>query len=162
MVASTHFDILDYNIIQALRRICRTDAAKIAREIGANERTVRKRLNRLINLGVIKMSVMINPHMFDYDLTLLVYLKVEAIHEDEALDTLRNMPEVAYLAFGKEEDDVHLQAYFKSSGAMRKFIHKILPFVPGVHVIQTHLVLDDIKRPEEWMPVEADFTSPYC
>jgi Lrp/AsnC family transcriptional regulator for asnA, asnC and gidA len=159
-MSNLRFDSLDYEIIQALRRILRTDAAKIAREINANERTVRKRLNRLIDQGVIQMSVIVNPSMFDYDLTVLIYLKVAPAHEDEALPTLLNMSEVAYLAFGQGEDDIHLQAYFKTYIDMRKFIHRVLPSVPGVQVISNHLVLDVIKHAAEWMPVETDFRIP--
>lgn len=157
---NSRFDLLDYQIIQALRRIARADAAKIAREINANERTVRKRLNRLTAQGVIRMSVIVNPYMFGYGLKASIYVKVSPENEDETIQTLLNMPEVAYLAYGQGEDDIHIQAYFKTSGTMRKFIHKILPSISGVQVVAHRLVMDVIKHTDEWTPVETDFNIP--
>lgn len=156
-IRNTRFDALDYQIIHELRRIARTDAAKIAREIGANERTVRKRLNRLVDLGVVRLAAIVNPRIFDYDLAAHIFLKITLEDEDEVIPHLLAIPEVAYVAYGQGEQDVHLQVYFKNHSDLRKFMRQILPSIPGVQVNGHHLVLDVLRHSDEWMPGPEDF-----
>jgi DNA-binding Lrp family transcriptional regulator len=80
------FDTLDYQIIQALRRTIRADAAKIARAVDANERTVRKRIDRLVTLGALRLAAIINPRAFGYVTEVSVFLEVELEHEEEVLE----------------------------------------------------------------------------
>ena len=54
-------DELDYDIIQSLHKNARVSASEIARQTDANERTVRKRIERLLEKGVIRLTAIIDP-----------------------------------------------------------------------------------------------------
>jgi len=157
-LSSSPLDTLDYQIIQELRRVARADAAKIARAVGANERTVRKRINRLVTSDAIRLKAIINPRAFGYVAAVNVFLEVEPQHEEEVVDHLLAMQEIAYMAYGLDERDTLLiQAHFKDNDEMREFLRHTLPSIAGVKVMNFILVSRILRNIDEWMPKSEDF-----
>jgi DNA-binding Lrp family transcriptional regulator len=160
MTAKTNFsqfDALDHQIIQELRQVIRPDAAKIARVIGANERTVRKRIDRLVAGDAIRLAAIVNPRVFNYFITVYIFLEVQPEHEEEIMHRFLTMPEVAYIAYGQGDHDIILQAYFKDYTKMRAFVRQTLPSISGISVTDHKLVLDVLRSVDEWMPEVEDF-----
>src|SRR5512142_763254 len=100
------FDTLDYQIIQALHADARVAASEIARLTGANERTIRKRIDRLVEQGVVRLSAILDPHAFGYVTAADVFLEVEAAQEQKVTKALMEMPEVTYMAYGQGTKDI--------------------------------------------------------
>ena len=151
------FDTLDYQIIQALRRNIRVDAAKIARVIGANERTVRKRVDRLLSLGAIRLAAIVSPRAFGYVTEVSVFLEVEPEHEEAVVDQFLAMQEIRYVAYGLGEREITIQARFKDNDEMREFLRRTLPSISGVEVTNYTLVPRILRSIDEWMPKPDDF-----
>ena len=59
-------DYLDYQIIQVLHQNARISAYPIARITGSNECTIRKRFDRLIEDGILRLTAIIDPNAFGY------------------------------------------------------------------------------------------------
>ncbi len=59
--SSMQYDQLDQEIIRSLRYDSRKPIAEIAEDINRTSNTVRRRLNRLINEGIIDLSIQFNP-----------------------------------------------------------------------------------------------------
>jgi Lrp/AsnC family transcriptional regulator for asnA, asnC and gidA len=156
-IYSPPFDALDHRIIQELRRDVRADAAKIARAVGANQRTVRNRIERLIDQDVIRPAAIVNPLAFGYVTVVDIFLQVELEHEEEAVDRFLTMQEVAQMAYGLGQRDMMLRAYFKDNHEMREFLRHTLPSIPGVKVTGSILVPHILRNIEEWMPRLEDF-----
>jgi Lrp/AsnC family transcriptional regulator for asnA, asnC and gidA len=156
-IYSPPFDALDFRIIQELRRDVRADAAKIARAVGANQRTVRNRIERLIDQDVIRPAAIVNPLAFGYVTVVDIFLQVELEHEEEAVDRFLTMQEVAQMAYGLGQRDMMLRAYFKDNHEMREFLRHTLPSIPGVKVTGSILVPHILRNIEEWMPRLEDF-----
>ncbi|MHC1781190.1 MAG: Lrp/AsnC family transcriptional regulator [Anaerolineaceae bacterium] len=152
-----HLDPLDYDIIQALHRDARMSASEIARLTGANERTVRKRIDRLVELDVIRLSAILNPLAFGYITAADIFLEVEPEHEDEVIAALMAMPEVTYVAYGQGSRDVSIEARFKDNDALREFLRHTLAGLPGVTVTRSTLVPRILRNIDEWVPPRADF-----
>lgn len=151
------FDSLDYRILQKLQSNIRADAAKIARSLGANERTVRKRINRLISLNAVDFTAVINPQTFGYITLLEAILEVVPEYEQETLNILTSMPEICYMAFGQNDRELKIQAHFKNNLEMRSFLHNTLSSIPGVSVVQAGLVPQVLRNRNTWMPDEENF-----
>jgi DNA-binding Lrp family transcriptional regulator len=153
------FDNLDYQIIQELRHNVRADAAKIARAIGANERTVRNRIDQLINREAVKLTTIINPRAFGYVTIAEVFLEVDPEHEEEVLQRLLSMQEVAYIAYayGEDNNDLSLRARFKDNDELRDFLRRTLPSIEGVKVKNAIIVPRILRVDDEWMPKPEDF-----
>ncbi len=152
-----NFDILDYEIIRALHADARVAASEIARITNANERTIRKRIDRLVEQGVIRLSAILDPHAFGYITAADVFLEVEPSQEEKVTRALTQMPEVTYVAYGQGTNDISIEARFKDNEALREFIRHTLPGLRGVKVTRYALVPRILRNIDEWMPPKEDF-----
>lgn len=150
-------DHLDYEIIQALHKDARMAASEIARITGANERTIRKRIDRLVQQNVIRLSAILNPLAFDYVTAADIFLEVDPNLEDEVIRTLMDMPEVTYVAYGQGSRDVSIEARFKDNDALREFLRHTLANIPGVTITRSTLVPRILRNIDEWIPPRAEF-----
>lgn len=150
-------DELDYQIIQALHTDARAAASDIARKTGANERTIRKRIERLVIDGVIRLTAILDPVAFDYLTAADIFLEAEVDLEPAILDRLISMPEVTYVALGQGTREISIEARFKGNEELREFLGRTLPGIPGVTVTRYTLVPRILRNIDEWMPQKADF-----
>jgi Lrp/AsnC family transcriptional regulator, regulator for asnA, asnC and gidA len=151
------FDRLDFLIIQELQQDGRADAAKIARAVNAKERTVRKRIARLIEVEAISLTAIVNPKIFGYAYTVDIFLNVVPEHEADVIERLLAMPEIAHIAYGLGDQDVFIQAHFKENDELRKFLRRVLPAIPGVRVTNVILVPRILRNTNQWLPKPEDF-----
>jgi DNA-binding Lrp family transcriptional regulator len=150
-------DELDFQIIQSLHVDARVAASEIARQTRTNERTVRKRIERLVSEGVICLKAVLNPQAFDYVTAADILLEADPTREEEILNKLMSMPEVAYIAYGQGSTEMSIAARFKDNDALREFIRRILPAIPGLVVTSYALVPRILRNTDEWMPTKEDF-----
>jgi DNA-binding Lrp family transcriptional regulator len=150
-------DQLDYDITQALHTDARMAASEIARQTGANERTVRKRIDRLVADQVIRLSAIINPLAFGYVTAADILLEADPAREEEIVQRLFAMPEITYVAFGQGSQEISIEARFKDNDEMRQFLRKTLPSIPGVTVSRYALVPRILRNIDEWLPPREDF-----
>jgi DNA-binding Lrp family transcriptional regulator len=152
-----HLDELDYQIIQALHADARVSASDIARKTNANERTIRKRIERLVEDGAIRLTAILDPVAFKYLTAADIFLEAEVDLEPAILDRLMSMPEVTYLALGQETQEISIEARFKDNEELREFLGRTLLDIPGVKVIRYALVPRILRNIDEWMPPKVDF-----
>ncbi len=156
----TSLDQLDYQIIRALHQNARASAAEIARQTGANERTVRKRIENLLRLGVMRLTAILDPAHFGYVTAADIFLEVQPEHEEQVLKELMAMPMITYVAFGQGTQEVSIEARFKDNDELREFIRHVLPSLPGVTVSRYTLVPRILRNIDEWLPPPEDFLQP--
>jgi DNA-binding Lrp family transcriptional regulator len=156
-VSSYKFDSLDYKIILALNEDARMPASEIARLTGANERTVRKRIERLVAQEIIRLTAIVNPIAFGYVTAADIFLEVEPDQEEQVLQALMAMPEVTYVAFGQGTNEVSVEARFKDNDLLREFIRHRLAALPGVTVTRYTLVPRILRNIDEWLPSADNF-----
>jgi DNA-binding Lrp family transcriptional regulator len=153
------FDQLDHKIIQALHKDARLSASEIARSLGANERTIRKRIDRLVHLGAVRLTAIIDPEVFGYLTAVDIFLEVDAEKEDEVIQRFMTSPEVSYIAFGEGTKDLSIECRFRTNEGMRGFLRKKLPSIEGVQLRGYSLVPRIIRNIDEWMPRDDDFST---
>jgi DNA-binding Lrp family transcriptional regulator len=151
------FDLTDHKIIQILHKDARTSASEIARQLGANERTIRKRIERLVKLGAVRLTAIIDPEAFGYIIAVDIFLEVDSDQEDQVIEKFLTTPEVSYLALGQGTKDLSIECRFKDNNEMRQFLRKKLPTIEGVQIRGYSLVPRIIRNIDEWMPREDDF-----
>jgi DNA-binding Lrp family transcriptional regulator len=150
-------DKLDYDILQVLHKDARIAASEISRMTGANERTIRKRIDRLVEMNIIRTSAIINPLAFGYVTAADIFLEVDPDQEQEIIKTLMAMPEVTYVAYGQGSNDISIEARFKDNDALREYLRHTLAGIPGVTVTRYALVPKILRNIDEWMPPPDDF-----
>ncbi len=149
-------DELDRQIVRLLREDSRMPSAEIARRLGVAERTVRARINRLVQDGVIKLVAIVNPSALGYDVTADIFLEVEPGRLEEVAQQLVEMEEVAYVGLTTGDRDISIQVFVPSVDALYRFITEKLQRIPGVVGTTTYVVPRVLKWLHNWpLPSEG-------
>ncbi|HET7036254.1 MAG TPA: Lrp/AsnC family transcriptional regulator [Thermomicrobiaceae bacterium] len=143
-------DSIDYAIITCLQRDSRTPSAEIARQVGVAERTVRSRIDRLVDDGMIRLIAVVNPRALGYSVTADVFLEVEIGKVQQVADTVASFPDVYYVGMTTGDRDVSLQLYAESVDELYDFVTERLNRIPGVLRARTFVVPRIVKSISDW------------
>lgn len=106
-MGAVELDNLDRSILKFLQKDARLSFAEIGRHLDIAETTVRFRVNRLIESGVIKRFVaLIDPEKVGLTVGGAILLKIDPAHLDEACKELAAFVETQYLFRSTGEYDV--------------------------------------------------------
>ncbi len=152
-----NFDELDYRIIKELQKDARVSSSAIARVLNVNERTVRKRVDSLIESGIGRLTFVIEPQAFGYGIAVDIFLSIDSENEEVIMKKLLEISQISYLAYGQGTNDLSLEAFFKTSEEMYQFLRRTLPSIQGVKVKEFTLVPKIIRNIDEWLPSGQDF-----
>jgi Lrp/AsnC family transcriptional regulator for asnA, asnC and gidA len=152
----TSFDALDRRIIRLLQSDARLSSAEIARQLAASERTIRNRISRLVEVGAVIPTVVVNPKAFGYQTAVDIFCEVEVNLMDQVSKALAKMPEVNYVAYSTGDQDISIQVLLESTDLVYEFIQKVAQ-VPGVRRTRTVLVPRVVKDTYMWTPPACDF-----
>jgi DNA-binding Lrp family transcriptional regulator len=151
------FDILDYKILQKLKQNSRIPAVEIARDLGESERKIRKRIDRMANFGVGKFTIVVDPLIFGYGITVDILLEVTPDREVQVMEQLVQMTELSYIANEENGKQISIQARFKTVGDMYFFLRTTLAGIDGVSITNYALVPRVLRDVDQWMPPINDF-----
>lgn len=143
-------DQLDREIIAILQRDGRTPNAEIARQLGVAEGTIRRRIDRLIDEGVIKIAAVTDPFKVGIGTVVLINLDVELPYLEEVAKKLVEMPCVRVVAYSTGVHDMLVEALFPSQQDLLEFLKDELPLIPGIRKTETSILLSILKRSYEW------------
>jgi len=146
------FDALDYRILQELHKNSRASAAEISRAVEANERTVRKRIDRLVEMGVGRFTLVLEPHVFGYGISVDIFLGIDPDFQEHIVEKLLAMPQISYLAFNLDNTEISIEARFQTNEEFHEFLNYTLPAVEGLEVKDFALVPRILRNIDEWLP----------
>lgn len=155
---SFHFDQIDYQILCILYKDARIPASTIAKKMGLDVRTVNKRLNRMLDSGAVRTSVLIDPSDFGYPCIVEIYLETEPDKFKEYIQIFVDDPRIPYVAVQWAKNQLELQGRFRTNEEMHNFVNNELPFWPGLRVISCSLVPAIVKNIDSWFPGEPEFS----
>lgn len=147
---SLTLDPLDRKILECLRADGRMNVSEIARQVGASQNTVKRRLARMEDEGGMKVVPVIEPDSVGLDDCIYVGIKVEAGRLQEVSDEIRKMPEVRYLAHTTGPWDLLVEAFCGSRRHMADFLIRSVGELPGILSTETWNVLKIAKFGYEW------------
>ncbi len=116
-------DSLDLKIIELLQHNGRIPYRDIARSIDTPEATVRYRMKRLLDDGIITISAFINTGKVRYENVAYIELKVEPDFFETVLEALVNMESISYLSAVTGEFDIMLEYIYKNNEDLLSFIN---------------------------------------
>lgn len=152
------FDKLDVKIVNLLLEDGRMSASELARRIGdITERTIRYRIERMIEEDVIRISAVIRPEAFGLTIKADVWLEVES---DMILDVAKKMAEfenVTYVACAIGQNDISIQVVAKDTAEIYHFVTEVIRKVPGVRKTVTSIVPLVLKDVYQWRVPENIF-----
>ena len=139
-------DELDRQIIQILQGNGRASNARIARDVGVSEGTVRRRLKRLIQDGIIKVAALPDPEMLGYDTEALVGVQVDPDKIDVVANNLASLEESSWVSVTTGAFDIFTWVTLPSSEELGVFLKSKVGTIGGVRRTETFVSLSVRKR----------------
>jgi Lrp/AsnC family transcriptional regulator for asnA, asnC and gidA len=128
----TGLDNLDKRILKLLQFNCRLSFADLSRELDVAEATVRFRVNRLVNEGVItRFAALLDPAKVGMKVSGAILLKIDPTYLEEACKQLVSFSETQYLFQSTGEYDVVSVIVARDMEHLNNLIKKT-KIIPGV------------------------------
>ncbi|HET7011912.1 MAG TPA: Lrp/AsnC family transcriptional regulator [Anaerolineales bacterium] len=142
---------IDHRILDLLMEDGRMPCAEMARRVGdASERTIRYRLQRLIDRGIVRVAPVPNPRAVGYQVVADVFLEVEPASIRAAAERLTGYARVSYVACSLGEVDISLQIVGRDNDEIYDFVTQVVANVPGVRKTTTLIVPLTLKDIHQW------------
>ena len=140
-------DELDRRIINLLQLDARASNAKIAREVGVTEGTVRRRLGRLLEEDFIEIVAVPNLAKLGYTTTALIGIQTMPAKQEAVADSVATLEEVHYVAITTGSYDIFLWVGVESAEQLGQFLRQQLGAIEGIRHSETFVNLFIKKLP---------------
>ncbi len=139
-------DPIDNQILKMLQADGRISYSEIAEKANRTEVTIRRRVRRLINEGVIKrFTVVLDPLKIGKSISAIIRVKAQMKKATEIAETVKEYDEVIEAYFLDGACGVMLKVTVDDLTHLRTFLEKKLGRVDGVGEVETCIVLETVK-----------------
>jgi len=141
-----NLDNLDNNIIEALRENGCIASTKLASKCSVNEGTIRKRIKKLINSGLLSINGLINPSLISNKNVITVGIKV-ALSKDliDVAKEIANITEVHSVVIVSGRYDILIEVFIKTS-EYADFLTQKLAKIKSITSTESFISLNCIKK----------------
>jgi Lrp/AsnC family transcriptional regulator for asnA, asnC and gidA len=144
-------DKYDLKIVKLLMCNGRMSASELAREIGdISERAIRYRIDRLVRDGMIKISAIVNPKAFGFNVIADVWVEVESGHVQEVAERIAKHECVSYVATSIGEKDISVQIYARDNAEVYNLVTEVIGRLQWVRKTVTSIVPIVLKDVYDW------------
>lgn len=143
-------DKLDRAILTHIQQDGRMPFTAIAEKLRVAEGTVRKRVARLLEEGVVRVTGVVDPLRLGMSFVAMVGISVEGDSPERVVSELVKLPEVRYVAICTGAYDIIMEVVLKSNNELYEFLTHKLRKVAGIAGSQTSLVLKVCKESSTW------------
>ncbi|MBI2846782.1 MAG: Lrp/AsnC family transcriptional regulator [Chloroflexi bacterium] len=146
-------DKLNTRIIELLRVDGRRSNRELARVIGVSESTIRKRLRKLRESGVLRITALTEPRALGYTSEAIVSIHAEIAKLDAISERIAKIPEVRYVGITTGRSDITCVVLLRSVDDIYETVTKKIASIPGVRQTETSITVKVIKRTYDWFEV---------
>jgi Lrp/AsnC family transcriptional regulator for asnA, asnC and gidA len=144
-------DEFDRKIIALLQQDGRLSNVEVARKLRLTEGTVRKRLDRLLGDGIIRVMAVVDPATLGLAASVVIGIQTELGQINEVAQRLAAIPEVHCVNIVTGTYDVMVEAVLPSGEHLLSFLIDKISTIPGVKRTETSHVLQVVKRACDWV-----------
>lgn len=148
-------DALDRLLISQLQRDGRTAYVELAHAAGVSEATARRRVERLVNEGVLQVVACVEPTRVGLEFEAMLYLQVDLDKLTQVGQRLAAIPGVREVIYTSGAQDVVLRVALPSGNDLLPFLTQRVATIPGIKSTQTSHVLQVKKRISDWQLPEV-------
>jgi DNA-binding Lrp family transcriptional regulator len=143
-------DATDIQLINALQLDGRRPVASLARELGMAPSSVRERMAKLEEAGVITgYTALVDPAAVGYGVRAFLLATVEH-GEPEFEAKMQALPEVRHCYMTSGRFDYLLYVGAADIGELGRFIRERLEIEPGIPRVESVIVFQDVKSEPGW------------
>jgi Lrp/AsnC family transcriptional regulator for asnA, asnC and gidA len=132
-------DDLDRAIVRELQEDGRRPFREIARKLDLSERTIRTRVRRMQDDGVLRILAFADPYRVGHVVLAMVLLRVEAGAHERVVETLTAWPEVSYISTLLGRSDIYVQVVCSDNDALWRLVNEGMRSLDGVLETETSL-----------------------
>ena len=154
MESNLQIDSLDKKILSMITHNARIPFLEVARECNVSGAAIHQRIQRLMNMGVIKGSeFIINPAKIGYHTCAFIgiFLKKASLF-DKVVRSLEEIPEVVECHYTTGEYAMFVKIFAKSNEHLKRILHDSLQNIPGIASTETIISLDESFKRQ--LPIE--------
>ena len=115
-------DAIDVIIVSQLQNDGTLTNAAIAKHVPVSEETVRRRIKRLVEEGLIRVVAIPDPVKLGYETEVLIGAQVESDKITDVADALADMPEITWVTVSTGAYDIFAWAILKSSADLSNLL----------------------------------------
>ncbi len=119
---SYDLDDLDRVILRILQEDARRTNRSIALEVGSSEPTVRRRVERLLETGLIKIVAVVSPFALGYGVVAILGLQIDRAYQKEIEQALGAMAEVRFVGLTLGSYDAILEVWLPTNDQLLDFL----------------------------------------
>ena len=154
MAQPAHLDEKDRQIVHLLQYNGRLSFAQIARQVGLSEGSVRYRVKRLRERGILQIVAIVPPQYLGLEAAAMVGVSVEPEQVDAVAAKIAQFPEVSYLFMASGAFDLFVEVFCPDHDGLVHFLNDKLRQVPGVLRTETFMILKMYKLSYRWGEAE--------
>jgi Lrp/AsnC family transcriptional regulator for asnA, asnC and gidA len=154
-------EALDRQIICILQGDGRASNVEVARQMGVSEATVRKRLDRLLADGVIRVTAVPDAGKAGFATTTFMTFRVDLGRVNQIAEQIAGLPEVRAIHLTAGESDLIVEAWFTCREDLLRFMTQHVGPISGIRRVATAHVLRTINDGSTWtLPAIAGGAAP--
>jgi Lrp/AsnC family transcriptional regulator for asnA, asnC and gidA len=144
-------DDLDRDILKCLIQDARMPAAEVARRIGdVPVRTVRSRLGRLLDEGLVSLHAGAEPEALGFGIRADIVIDVEAGRMNDVAERLCELDQVCYVALSTGDFDISAAFVTTDIESFHAFVTETIHQIPGIARTRVNVLTKVFKRSSDW------------
>lgn len=142
---------LDRKIIKELQQDGRKGFSELSKKLGMNVSTLRRRVNALLENGVINITAIPDPIQVGYEINVIIGFKVLRSEYDSVVREICKDRYNHLVSLGTGPYDVISWSLFKNVQELSDYLINRIPKIPGIISTETSLILGFAKRTYGWI-----------
>ena len=143
-------DNLDCHLIHLLQKDGRMSNKAIAKQLVISEYTVRKRLKRLIDSGIIRIVAVGNPMDLGFEIAGNLKIRIDLKKSEHVLENLKKIDALYWIALTTGSTDIDVEFVARSLKEFHELIFNKISQIDGILSTETSLLMDLVKDKNDW------------
>ncbi|TCJ36998.1 Lrp/AsnC family transcriptional regulator [Parafrankia sp. BMG5.11] len=144
-MAQSRLDELDQQLVEALARDARVSNRKIAAELGVTEGTVRGRIKRLQQEGLIAFTAISSFDMAQHSHLAFISAQVDVERVREVAQAIAAVPLINAVLITMGEFNITAMCLFHELEELLHTASDQILAIPGVHHVETSIAVKTVK-----------------
>lgn len=123
---------------------------EIARRLDLSEGTIRRRYERMVEGGLLKVLATGDPRKFGIQIDTLTLIKTNPRTVESVARALSELEAVRYVGIGIGSADVVIESLHPSIDSLYRFLSNTLPAIKGVSSYETIQIARILKSEWDW------------
>jgi Lrp/AsnC family transcriptional regulator, regulator for asnA, asnC and gidA len=138
-------DDVERGIVRLLQEDGRMFSRELSRRLSVSEPTIRKKLTRMLDEGIVKIRAVADPASLGYNVTFYMGFVVERAKMEQVARKLCEYDFVDSVTISTGPNDITIKACFESLSDISDFLFNELGNVDGIKDTDTTLILHEFK-----------------